>query len=95
MISGNGATADYAQFRPQQVPADTAARELYTLQASQEPRLAHRVTHVANKPSEVNAFNMPYSPSMIVRIHPAQKHSLQTFRILSAPIKLMNLTGLG
>lgn len=91
MISGNAATADYVQFREQQVPDATAAREFYPLDVSAEFRLAHRVTWAANKSSEVNAFNMPYTPAMIVPQFPSQKHGLQTFRIMSHPIKLIGL----
>lgn len=91
MISGNANTPSFAQFREQQPPESTAAREFYLLDVAQEFRLAHRVTWAANKPSEVNAFNMPYTPAMIVPQFPSQKHGLQTFRIMSHPIKLLGL----
>lgn len=95
MISGNANTPSFSQFRQQLPPEQTAARELYLLDVAQEFRLAHRVTWAANKPSEVNAFNMAYSPSMIVPQFPSQKHGLQTFRIMSYPIKLLGLSGGG
>ena len=53
-----------------------------------EFRVHHTVTWAANKPSEVNAFNSPLTPALIVWNARGQQHSKQTLKTLSKPILL-------
>jgi hypothetical protein len=73
----------------QDAPANTEAKLLYTNVAAREYKARRPITHAANKASEVNAFNIPYTPAMIIRVYPSLKQPLQTFRLLSAPIKML------
>jgi hypothetical protein len=82
-------------FRRQDPPQHTAAAALYDNTVAREYKDAHHITHAANKASEVNAFNIPYTPAMVVRVYPTMKHSLQTFRLMSRPIKLLTGAGSG
>ena len=86
-----GRVALDTQFRRQDPPADTAAHDLYKIPVAREYDTYHRVLASANKPSEHNAFNMPLTPAMLVAEFPKQQHSLQTFRLLSRPIKLLGI----
>ena len=82
-------------YRRQDPPANTPAAFLYSLVAQAEFRTPHKITWAANKASEVNAFNSPYTPSMVVRVYPGLKHPAMTSRLLSKPIMLLNGGGRG
>ena len=53
-----------------------------------EYSLYHTTTKAANKDSEVNAFNSPLTPAMIVWQARGAQHSKQTIKTLSRPVLL-------
>lgn len=87
MISGT--VPQDTQFRRQSPPEQTAAETFYTLPVASESRTFHTVKWAARKPSEVNAFNMPFSPSMIVKTYAGQRPLRRLPRILSHPVVLL------
>lgn len=84
----SGAMALDTQFRKQSPPKATAAEALYTLPVASEPRTFHTVKLVARKPAEVNAFNMPFSPSQIIKYYPQPRQLRRQWRIISHPLTL-------
>ena len=76
-------------FRQQDPPSQTAASLLYRNVVAQEYKTQKNVLHAANKGSEVNAFNMPLTPAMVVRVYPSLKEPRMTSRLLSKPIMLL------
>lgn len=76
------------QYRTQDPPEATAARNLYPNYVAAEYRLYHTPLNVSNKISEHNALNAPLTPAMIVWAAAPQLHSLQTARTVSRSIRM-------
>ena len=83
----DGRTANDTQYAAKTVDRSPSLG-IGRLGVMDEFRVHHTVTWAANKPSEVNAFNAPLTPAMIVWLARGQVQPKQTLKTLSRPILL-------